>query len=723
MKRPPFALMLAASLVLAACNRNSTPEVSLEPTRTIAPRATDVPAAPATGPTTQQKTPAPGSSVRPSQVTGLTAANAKDLKPAFSLDEPPVEHIYTVASDRLTVYNTGDFEIIDPSSLQSKTRTIVKLRSDTSQGYWYAASPNGKVGAIMQTDGSVDIYDLDTGKIQKTFGVAEPSFDVASDIALNNDGTQLVAVSQGKVSLINTADGKATGATQTLPGTTTSIQFSEDATRLAAVQATGEIVIVNPISAKQPFTLTQVFTDSQVAKMAFSPNGDKFGASNLTSLVIWDLSSGEGKVQDQLTDLSGPIEPVFDGSGKYMAAFAGPAVILYDLGKKEGQNEFRLTGNVPVSSVKFDPKGETLFVAGSGELASFQVSDGKPLNASSRPPLTRAAFSPDGRSLATWSTVFPSANVAIINTATGRPGARLTHKLPLRWVTYSQSGKYIATLTLGSTLHVWDAGTGDSVIDVGTPTTDTLRALLCFTSDERGLAYLENDKVLVQGLGKSDKPSSFSLPFKPAAMTTCANDKHLIAAANETSIHVIDTQGKEITKITDGVAFSNGGALYFSQDGTKLSALNKSQLIVWDVATGKQVQSVHLQREPLLGLFNPAGDKFALNFGDAVDVVDITTGKALSLDLPKGSTVNVLFPQDPAVIITAIEVPSKATAAKPIAQRQFVSGELSIWDAASGKLIRTITTDKPILTANISDDGSKIVTSSASNALTVYALP
>ena len=719
MKCLPFALMLVATVALAACNRNPAPEVNLVPTRTLAPRTTEAPVS--TSAATQQKTPVPGTV--PRVITGLTAANAKDLKQVFTLNEPPVQHIYTVASDRLTIYNTGDFEVIDPTSLEAKTRTDVLLRKDTAQGYWFAASPNGKVGAIMQSDGSVDIYNLDTSKIVKSFSVDTPSFDVASDIALNDDGTQLVAVSQGSVHLINIADGKPTGDVQMLPATTTAIQFSEDASRIAAVQATGEVVIVNALSGKSPITLTQVFTDGQIAKMAFSPNGEKFGASNNTSLVVWDLSGDEGRVQEQFSDLTSAVDPVFDRTGKYMAAFAGPSVFLYDLDKKEGQNEFRLTGSVPVSSVKFDPKGETLFVAGSGELASFRVSDGEPLQASSRPPLTRAAFAPDGRTLATWSTVFMSPHVAVISANDGEIVGRLTHKLPLRWATYSPSGKYVATLTLGSTLHVWNASNGDAVIDMSAPPTDTLRALLCFTSDEHGLAYLENEKVLVQPLSKTGVPQSFLLPSKPTALTTCANDKRLIAAASEDAIQILDIQGKRVATIKDGVALANGGALYFSQDSTRLAALSKTQLTVWDVTTQKQLQSIRLQRDPLLGTFNPAGDKFALNFGDDVDVVDVATGKAVSLDIPKGSTVNALFPQDPTIIVTAIQVPSKDTASKPIAQRRFVSGELSVWDAVSGKLIRTIATDDPILTADISDDGSKIVASSIKNALTVWSLP
>ncbi len=261
---------MGAVMVLTACNRTPAPEVNLVPTRTLAPRATAV-AAPAVtqAPESQAATP-------PSRkITGLTTKNASDLAPVFSLNEPPPQHIYSVADDRLTIYNTRSFQTVNRESLETTQNTQVQLRDAAGRGFWYAASPNGKVGAIMQLDGTVDIYDLDTGKISQTLSVPEPSFDVSSDIALNDDGSELVAVVQGEVRRVRLSDGEIVGAAQKLPLTSTAIRFSENAARIAAIQATGEIVIVNVKSGAPAITLTEVFTGATVVRFNFSPNGDK----------------------------------------------------------------------------------------------------------------------------------------------------------------------------------------------------------------------------------------------------------------------------------------------------------------------------------------------------------------------------------------------------------------------------------------------------------------
>jgi WD40 repeat protein len=716
---------VVAAALLAACNRNAEPEVRLEPTRTVAPRATEAPEAASTlsvggSSSTANATAAPASAPKP--ITGLTADNAAQLGPIFTLNEPPPQHIYSVADDRLTLYNARNFESVDPRSLDSTTRTDVQLRDPAGQGYWYAASPNGKVGAIMQLDGTLDIYDLETGKVAQTLKVPEPSFEVASDIALNDDGSEIVVIAQGELRRITIADGKIVGEGQTLPDATSTLRFSEDASRVVAVQATGELVIVNALTGATPITITEVFSTGSVVNLSLSPNGRKLGVASANELVVWDVGEDAATRQQEFSDLNSAVDTVFDRTGKYMAIIAGPSVYLYDLEKQEGLNEFRLTGSVPIWTANFDPKSETLFIAGSGELASFRVSDGEPLQATARPPLTRGAFSPDGRTLATWSTTFASPNVAVVDTTSGAISNRLIHRAPLRWVSYSSSGKYIATLTLANSVHIWNARTGDETIRVSAPNTDTLRALLCFNTDETSVAYLEDQQVILQSTDRENNATSFDLPFQPVALTTCANDKRYIAAASNTVIEVLNLKGDRVARITENVDFNDTGALYFNQTGTRLAALSLTQLVVWDVATQKELQRIRLQREPMMGSFNPDGSKFALNFGDDVDVIDVTTGKAVSLDIPKGSTVNVLFPQDPNVIATAIQLPSDATAAEPIEQRNFVSGELTVWDANTGKVIHAIEVEAPILTAEISDDGKTIATSTRLNSLTVWGL-
>ncbi|MCS6847501.1 MAG: hypothetical protein RMN52_07295 [Anaerolineae bacterium] len=711
------ALMAIVALTLAACNQQAaTPEPQLVPTRTLAPR----PTATATPPPGAQPRPTP--TVTPEPLTGLTLENADQLARVFQLDEPPPRHIYSVASDRLVVFTSRSFEVIAADTLDLQTRTPVQLNDETAPIFWYAASPNGKVGAIMQLDGTVDIYDLETSQIVKTIAVPRPSAEVASDIALNEDGSELVVISQGELRRIRLADAEIVGAGQTLPDTTQTIRFSEDASRVAAVQLTGDIVIVNAISGAPPVTLTGVFTNTAIEHLSFSPNGAKFGASGGESLAIWDLSGDAPVLQKTFTELGGAVEPAFDRTGRFMAVLISPVVLLYDLQDDEPRAQFRLAGSLPVWSVNFDPPGERLFVAGSGELASFDIVARRSLQSATRPPITRSAFSTDSKTLFTWSAVYPSNDVAVFDAQTWEVRGRLLHDAPVAWVEPDRANTYVATITLDRGMHVWRVRDGRLLTSIAAPVTDTARTLLCFTPDGRSLAYLDGRRIVSHDIAADREVGDFELPLEPRFISGCDNDAGIFAVASEQDIRVFNLDGRTVATINDLSGLEDAGALYLSDDGSKLAVLTPTRLTIWDVQAQQQLQAIRLQRDPRSGVFSSRGERFAINFGDDVDVLDIASGKLTSLDLPKGSSVVAFFPRDSRLIVTAVMIPTPETAEQSLDQRIFASGELSLWDTQSGKLLRRIETDDPPYTGTISDDGATIVTHTRANAMTAWSV-
>jgi hypothetical protein len=73
------------------------------------------------------------------------------------------------------------------------------------------------------------------------------------------------------------------------------------------------------------------------------------------------------------------------------------------------------------------------------------------------------------------------------------------------------------------------------------------------------------------------------------------------------------------------------------------------------------------------------------------------------------------------VLVTAAQIASADTAGNPMERRSYVSGELSVWDVReTGKLLRAIELDDPILTASMSEDGAFIATNFADNGMTVW---
>jgi WD40 repeat protein len=721
MKKSIWAIALSAALMLlaSACNRGSTPEPRLEPTRTVAPRTPEPTATVRT-----ETSAAPTRTPRPKTLTGLTVDNASKLAPLYTRQETPPQHIYSVADDAVVVFNTRDFELYDPKTLDLIKKTDVAL-PENRRGFWYAASPNGKLGAIMHEDGKIDLYDLQSSGLITSLAVPPPSFEVVSDIALNDDGSEIVVVSKGEMQRYDLASGQPVGEKQTLPPLTEFIRFSENAARLAAIQPSGQIVVFDPYattptSATPTATLTLSPTLTGIAQLNFSPDGSRLGASTANALVVWNLDD-DGKIEVALNELGASVSPNFDRQGNFMAVAAGPSVYLFNLKEKRGEQELQLTGGVPVGSVNFDPKGETLFVAGSGALESFDVASGDQLQAIRRVPLGLTRFFPDGKLLATWRS-FESPEIGVLDVETGKTIARLLHDIPVLWAQPSNTGKYVLGFTARNGMHVWRPSDGEEVFSISPPSTNKRRGFLCFSPDDTSFVYLDDQSVIVREIESNTVKRRFRLPFEPVGLSACQNAKGVLAVVGQDSIEVMNLDGRTVATLEGLKGLSEGVAVEISDDGRLVAAPADGEIVIWDLETGSAdpVQRISVKRPPAFGVsFSPSGEKILLSYGDGVDVADVATGKVTSLSVPKGQRVTALFPQDERLIVTAAMVPGASQTGQ---QPDFTAGELVVWDAQTGKALQRFDASDPLFSASISRDGSRIATSTLGNSLTMWGL-
>jgi len=691
-----------ALLLASACSPREAPlEARLVPTRTLAPRT-------ATTPT-----------IAPTVISapGLTPENSAQLSQVFYIEEPLPRHIYATTSDRLMLFNARHFELVSAESLTLMARIPIRLPRSEAGVLWYALSLDGRLGAIMQPDGVVDIYDLSDGRLIQSFTVPRPSAEVISDIALTADGRELVMVIQGALSRIRLSDGKRTDQGMTFPRSARAIRFAEDGSRVAVALATDEIVIAQMGGSTPAVTLTLPFTSAPVIHFGFDPSGRFFAASSKEGLAIWDLS-GDSLRLIKSFDLGVPVEPHLERSGRFIAINLSPMVLVYDLKEDEPYAQFRLAGNLPVWSVNFDPSGERLFLAGSGKLASFDVVNRRALRSASRLPLHRAAFSADGRALFTWSDAYPSDEVIIFDVPTWAVRARLRHPSPVAWVMPDRSGRYVATLTVERDIAIWHTLSGDLLSQIERPPTDTLRLLLCFTPDGRRIAYLDGQRVVIHDVIANRQENSFSLPSQPVGISRCDNPQGRLAIASEQALRVLTLDGRVVATIKAPIDQMNV-VLELSSDGNTLAALIGDQLTFWDVPTQQRLRTVTLS-QPLFDLaFSPGGERFALSLGDRVELFHVAGSERAMLKLPAEGVIAILFPPDPRVLVTAATLRSPT-----VADQQIVgAGELRIWDAQTGGLIRRITTAHPLADASISKDGMLIAATARDNALLVWGLP
>jgi WD40 repeat protein len=703
-------------VILAACSsRNATPSSQLEPTRTIAPR-TPVPVS--ATPSVEKSSPAEstGAKPEPRALTGLTRDNIDRLAPLFTREDVLPSHIYSVAEDRLALFNSRVFEVVDSDTLELKRRTEIEMLK--TDGVWYALSLDGKVGAIMRLDKQVEIYDLDAGKILKTFTLENaPSFDKSSDIALNADGTQLIALIEFELQTYDLGGEKlrAAGKSQTLDEKTVAVRFSEDGSRLAAILSDGNIVIYNT-NGDKPIALKEKIDALQ--SINFSPTGEWFGASGQKQTIIWRLSK-DAKIARDFPDLTSSVSTVFTTDGAYALLYSDIDAVLFNLKEDRSDGELRLSSQGRIASANFSPDGKKVFLAGSGLIESFSVPNGDRLAGNRRFAVTLMHFTQDGQKLIGWSDRIANGEIVVMNTKDGATTQSLLHDTPVRWTLPGKGNQFIASAALGQSLKVWRVEDGKSMMTF--QRTNEPRGMLCLSPDEKAFAYLEGDSVIVREIDGDVVRKRFKMPFTPVTLSNCQNDKGWVAFAKENQIEVMNLDGKTVSSIESLKGITQTMQLELSKDSRSIAALVNKELTIWDAANGKKIQQTEMSKENAILLFSPSGQRVLVNYGDNVDIVDSNNGEVVSLDLPRRHIVEALFSNDDRIVVTASRI---VDANEPTLRGQpnFVTGELTIWDATTGKVLRKIATDNPIYYATISEDGSMIATSTFDGKLTVWGI-
>ena len=717
---------LLGVILLTACQSGpATPLPSLLPTRTAAPPGVVISAT-----AVSTVIPKPIATARPLSTKAITSNNAAQVRALATRDEASPIRILALNNNRLLGQTSRGIELIDRETLTHSARITFELNSENAQQlFWYTVSADTNWAATLEIDGTLIIYDLNKQLVSKRLKLDAPTETNKVDIALSPDGKQLI-YANAEVKRLDLATGKTQGRAQTLPESTESILFSADGAQLAAVQPSGSVSIFDTRAARRattPLTIKTGFTE--VRTLQFSPSGTHIGISNGQSgLEVWTLADGKRDTPLRRFDLSQPVLPVFDEAVQRIALVSNVDVNIYNVESGKQEQTLKLDEGINPTGATFDPSGETIYVNSINSITQFRVTDGEMIKTSSRPPVTHIAFAPDGKRLVSWGTWNPSTEIAIWETGDLQPVARLPHTTAVRWVVVGPAQKYLASITVDNTIHVWDVNAGSEALSLPPPSSDVQRALLCLSNNDANIIFIEQGKVVVQPIAQG-KPRSVTLPEGSRGYTTCQNSQSQLAVVTADAIVVLDLNGKTIATIKlpqDAPELRNNLQMILSDDATRVAAVSETKLYVWEVKTGALLSQATIQRQALFGIvFGPDGKRIAVNYGDEADIVEVETGKVTSLEIPtrpQARWVNLIFGADPNLVITASRVSNKDSASKALGEREYVDGEIAFWDARTGKLIHAIEKTGLLYSVVASADGTRIATGTQSEQLTVWEI-
>ena len=269
-------------------------------------------------------------------------------------------------------------------------------------------------------------------------------------------------------------------------------------------------------------------------------------------------------------------------------------------------------------------------------------------------PVFSAAFSPDGKSLASASL---DNTVRLWNIANGKPLATLHgHEESVYSVAFSPDGKTLVSASEDKTVRLWDAASGKPLSILRGHEKSVQSA--AFSPDGKTIASVSEDKTVrlwnvasgeqlaaLRGHEESVYSVAFSPDGKTLASGSLDNTMRLWDVASGKPLSILRAHGGSVSS----VAFSPNGRTLASGSGDKTVRL-------WDVASGKNLSTLRGHEGAIYSVaFSPDGKTLVSGSLDkTMRLWDVVSGKPLAiLREHEGAVFSVAFSPNQRALVSA----------------------------------------------------------------------
>ncbi len=403
-------------------------------------------------------------------------------------------------------------------------------------------SPDGKLAALNYTvSGDSEVWEVETGRVR--FVVKD--LHNLHAVRFNADGTRLLvneAYPSNKLKVWDTATGEPAGVLKGHTNNITDYAHSPDGTRIATASTDQTVKVWDAATGRQLHTLRG--HSSRVGAVAFSSDGGRLvSASDDRTLRLWDVTTGQ-----ELAVLRGHT------GGVTGATFVGPDTVA----------SVSLDRTIRYWDTRSGP-GSGLWAGHSGFVYSVAYHpDGKHVVSGSWDGTARV-WDADGR-------VVRRFDMPVVERKGGeRENGRERERVCC--VAVHPAGKWLATVSWGDNVHMWDFETGDRL-----------------HTWERPLNHWKTGRVA----------------FHPTAdLLACSGGRSVVSVYNprtKATVAELETKADAVWDVA------------FSPDGKWLAAADDSErtVHVWEVATWKKATMLTGAKDACYSLaFSPDGRTLA----------------------------------------------------------------------------------------------------------------
>lgn len=576
---------------------------------------------------------------------------------------------FSADNTRLAVASSVGIWLYDAETCQE----VAMLTGYTSGVQNVVFSPDSSTLASASWDGTVRLWDVDTGSHIKTFdGIFGGTLGFDSSIAFSPDGGNLAIASHSGVRLWDVDTGE-----NTLTLTTDGIRdvrcvvFNHKGSILASASASASHVIhVGGSRAKEANlnnfihlwdvatgkhlkTLAHTGHTHDIHRVGFSPNGDTLASASSNEIHLWDVATGKkAKSFKRRKDSIRSIAFSSDGRTLTIAGADNNTIRLWD--ERTGKRAFweTIIGMWPktlkghrnsVNSIAFSSDGNTIASATSEEIRLWDAHTGKHTKTIEGHTswVSSVAFNPNGGTIASAEL---SGTISLWETHTGKRAEVLNrHTAGVNQIVFSPDGGTLASASSDKTVQLWDA---------------SIRENSLWES-----FFGKRNKVL-----RGHTRAVTSVAFNPSG-------DMLASASWDSTIRLWNARNGKHIKTVRGHTFGVR-SVAFSPDGRTLaSGGDNNTVLLWDVLTGEHIKTLNGHTQSVRRIvFGPDGSTLASASG-----VDYTIRL---WDTVSGATTKTLHTPEPRYIVFSPDGGTLASSSEHM---------IRLWDVATGTPLQLLT--------------------------------
>jgi WD40 repeat protein len=554
-------------------------------------------------------------------------------------------HWFYISLLIITISVTGLISAKEPA------KTVVSWGHSDSV-YAVALSPNGKYLASGSWNGTVILWDIQSGRVIRTFSQFPnriQTLTFSNDSKLLFSGSTIIKIWD----ISNGQEIKTIGNDLKL---ITHVGISPDQKYALLAEQGGTINLVDISSGK---TL-QIFPgdNSDILSFGFSADGEYVATGNSKRINIWDIKQTKlvhiyiGHTKD-ITCIA------FSPDGKYiLSGGSDKTVILWDiLSGKILRKWTNFSGEL--RCISFSPDGKS-FLTGTWdkEIQLWSIEKGSKIKSyiGHTNGIAALTFFEDGKNFVSGSS---DNTIRIWDITSGKTIKTLPgHQNQVRAVAFSHDGHYIITTGMDHLIRIWDKENGQLIqsFDAHSERVDSI----ALSSDNQYIISGSWDKSARLWLLKNGK----MMKKFPHEMTVSSvdflNERQQIVTGSGGTVRIWDIKSGHLVKTLAGYA-DGVLALSCSPDERFLvSGHYNGSLILWDLTSGKAICS----------MLESDGKPICTSFATVVD------GKLIPFNMPKYSIQSVVFSNDGKYICAGSS-----------------DGMVRIWDITNGQLIKKFVGD------------------------------